>query len=90
MVIIINEIIIFGFITASEVNHLKMEVETLTAACKEKDKNIRELQQTLVKFKRVSTCLNHSHILIVSQVFWLFVHSGDGPLDNLIRGHHQS
>lgn len=32
-----------------------MEVEALTAACKEKDKQLLEVQQSLSKFKRVST-----------------------------------
>lgn len=40
---------------ASEVNHLKMEVEALTTACKEKDQQLQEVQQSLSKFKRVST-----------------------------------
>ncbi|RMX44483.1 hypothetical protein pdam_00006070 [Pocillopora damicornis] len=34
-----------------------MEVETLTVACKEKDKEFQELQQTLVKFKRIEEML---------------------------------
>ena len=39
---------------ASEVNHLKLEVEALKASCKEKDHQLKETQQSLVKLKRVS------------------------------------
>ncbi|KAJ7379553.1 Sterile alpha motif [Desmophyllum pertusum] len=42
---------------ASEVNHLKIEVETLTAACKEKDQQLQEVQQSLLKFKRIEDML---------------------------------
>ena len=49
-------ILILLFIrVASEVNHLKMEIEALTSACKEKDQQLQEVQQSLSKFKRVST-----------------------------------
>jgi len=32
-----------------------MEIEALTSACKEKDQQLQEVQQSLSKFKRVST-----------------------------------
>ena len=32
-----------------------MEIEALTTACKEKDQQLQEVQQSLSKFKRVST-----------------------------------
>lgn len=53
-------ILILLFIhVASEVNHLKMEIEALTTACKEKDQQLQEVQQSLSKFKRVSmSCYN--------------------------------
>ncbi|KAL9972844.1 hypothetical protein ACROYT_G019225 [Oculina patagonica] len=42
---------------ASEVNHLKMEIEALTTACKEKDQQLQEVQQSLSKFKRIEDML---------------------------------
>jgi len=52
---IFNFILILLFLpVASEVNHLKMEIEALTTACKGKDQQLQELQQSLSKFKRVS------------------------------------
>lgn len=75
-----------------------MEVETLTVACKEKDKKFQELQQTLVKFKRVSACLNHKLFYEIMQLQTHFdslssvgiVSGGDWPLHNLSMSHHQS
>lgn len=37
-----------------------MEIETLTTACKEKDQQLQEVQQSLSKFKRVSTAVCHA------------------------------
>lgn len=42
---------------ASEVNKLKMEVEALTASCKEKDQQLQETRQSLQKLKRIEEML---------------------------------
>ncbi|XP_068738075.1 liprin-beta-1-like, partial [Montipora capricornis] len=42
---------------ASEVNKLNIKVEALTASCKEKDQQIQETQQSLLKLKRIEEML---------------------------------
>ncbi|XP_068703611.1 liprin-beta-1-like isoform X2 [Montipora foliosa] len=42
---------------ASEVNTLNIKVEALTASCKEKDQQIQETQQSLLKLKRIEEML---------------------------------
>jgi chaperonin cofactor prefoldin len=41
-------------VAASEVNKLKLKVETLTAVVEDKDSKLKELQGAVSKFKRVS------------------------------------
>lgn len=46
---------------ASEVNKLKLQVDTLTAVIEDKDKKLKDLQGAVSKFKRVSDVFEPFH-----------------------------